>query len=93
MSLKEKTTSFSGVQRYVVLAKDEKKIQSNLVFDKVSGELIGFVDLGDPLTNLANITDEAAVATHALAFLMMGSCTDIKHVIAYFFTGNVTSFQ
>jgi hypothetical protein len=22
-----------------------------------------------------------------------GSCTDLKHIIAYFFTGNVTSFQ
>ena len=27
------------------------KIQSNLVFDKHSGDLIGFIDLGDPMTN------------------------------------------
>ena len=92
-SLKEKVSSFSGVQRYVVLVMDEMKIQSNLVFDKVTGELIGFVDLGDPMTNFANITDEDPVATHALAFLVRGLCTDMKHVIAYFFTGNVTSFQ
>ena len=38
-------------------------------------------------------TDEDAVATHALAFLVRGLCTDMKHVIAYFFTENVTSFQ
>ena len=92
-SLKEKVSSFSGVQRYVVLVMDEMKIQSNLVFDKVTGELIGFVDLGDPMTNFANVTDEDPVATHALAFLMRGLCTDMKHIIAYFFTGNVTSFQ
>ena len=72
---------------------DEMKIQSNLVFDKVSGELIRFVDLGDPMTNFATLTDEDQIATHALAFLVRGLCTDLKHSIAYFFTGNVTSFQ
>ena len=46
-SLKEKASSFSRVQRYVVLVTDEMKIQSNLVFEKVTGELIGFIDLGD----------------------------------------------
>ena len=29
------------------------KIQFNLVFDKHSGDLIGFVDLGDPMVNFA----------------------------------------
>ena len=69
------------------------KIQSNLVFDEVSGDLIGFIDLDDPMTNFANLTDEDPIATHALAFLARGLCTDVKHIIAYFFTGNVTSFQ
>lgn len=92
-SLREKTTSFSDSQRYVALVMDEMKIQSNLVFDKVSGDLIGFVDLGDPITNFANISEEDYIASHALAFLVRGLCTDVKHVIAYFFTGNVTSFQ
>ncbi len=72
---------------------DEMKIQSNLVFDKVSGDLVGFIDLGDPMTNFSNLTDEDPTATHALAFLVRGLCTDLKHIIAYFFTGNVTSFQ
>ena len=44
------------------------------------------------MTNFANLTDEDPIATHALAFLVRG-CTDVKHIIAYFFTGNVTSFQ
>ena len=92
-SLREKTTSFSNVQRYVVLVMDEMKIQSNLVFDKFSGNLIGFVDLGDPMTNFANLAEEDHVASHALAFLVRGFWTDLKHVIAYFFTGNATSFQ
>ena len=72
---------------------DEMKIQSNLVFDKVSGDLIGFIDLGDPMTNFANLTDEDPIGTHALAFLVRGLCTDLMHIIAYFFTRNVTSFH
>ena len=72
---------------------DEMKLQSNLVSDKHSGDLIGFVDLGDPMTNYASLGDEDLMATHALAFLVRGMCTDVKHVIAYYFTENVTSYQ
>ena len=92
-SLREKTASFTSVQRYVAVVMDEMKIQSNLVFDKVSGDLIGFIHLRDPMTNFANLTDEDPVASRALAFLVRGLCTDLKYIIAYFFTGNVTSFQ
>ena len=91
-SLREKTASFTDVQRYIVVM-DEMKIQSNLVFDKFSGELIGFVDLSDPATNYANLADEEPIATHALAFLVRGLCTDLKLVLAFFFTRDVTAFQ
>ena len=72
---------------------DEMKIQSDLVFDKNSGDLVGFMDLGDPMTNFACLDGKDIIATHALAFLVRGLCTDVKHIIAYFFTGNVTSYQ
>lgn len=36
---------FKGFQRYVVLLLDEVKIQDNLVWNKYSGELVGFGDL------------------------------------------------
>ena len=72
---------------------DEMKLESTLVFDKYSGDLIWFVDLGDPMTNYASLAEEDVMATHALAFLVRGLCTDLKHVIAYYFTGNVTSRQ
>ena len=92
-NLKEKASKFSDVQRYVAVVMDEMKIQSNLVFDKVSCELIGFIDLGDPMTNYATLEEEDTIASHALAFLVRGLATDLKHIIGYYFTGNVTSFQ
>ena len=69
-ALREKAISLTGIQRYVVVVMDEMKIQSNLVFDKNSGDLIGFVDLGDPMTNYASLGDEDIMATHTLAFLV-----------------------
>ena len=92
-ALREKAISLTGIQHYVVVVMDEMKIQSNLVFDKHSGDLIGFFDLGDPMTNYASLGDEDIMATHALTFLLRGMCSDLKHVIAYYFTENVTSYQ
>ena len=80
-SLREKITSFSPVQRYVVVIMDEMKIQANLVFDKVSGDLVGFIDLGDPMTNFASLSDEDPIASYALAFLVRGLCTNLKNII------------
>ena len=37
--------------------------------------------------------EEDVMATHALAFLVRGMCSDLKHAIAYYFTENVTSYQ
>ncbi len=92
--LKDKTSEHTGIQKYVAVIMDEMKLQENLVFDKTSGELIGFIDLGDPLTTFANVDEDSdQIASHALAFLVRGLCTHLKHVVAYYFTGNVTSFQ
>lgn len=50
--LVSQTEKFSGIQRYTVLLFDEMKIQSNLVFDKATHELIGFVGLGDQMSTM-----------------------------------------
>ena len=50
-----KTASLNDVERNVIITFDEMKIQDNLVWDKHSGELIGFVDLGDEELNFATL--------------------------------------
>ncbi len=85
----KKAASFAGNQRYIVLVMDEMEIQSDLVVDKNSGDLVGFMDLDNPMTNFTCLVQKDTIATHALAFLVRGLCTDVKHVI----TGNVTSYQ
>lgn len=91
--LKVQAHSYFDVQRYVVLLFDEMKVMSNLVFDKVTAELIGYVDLGDPDINFGTLDKVNDIATHALAFFVRGICTELKFSLAYFATDGVTSHQ
>lgn len=91
--LKELTKSYFDVQRYIVLLFDEMKIMSNLVFDKVTGELIGYLDLGDPELNFGTLEQLNEIASHALVFFITGICTELKFSLAYFATNGVTSHQ
>ena len=53
------------------------KIQSKLVFDKHSNELIGFVDLGGEELNVSSGSSD--LATHALVFFVRGAASDLKY--------------
>ncbi len=59
---------------------------ANLVLDKTTGELIGFTDLGDPDMNFGVLEKVDALASHALAFLVCGVCTELKFGLAHFAT-------
>ena len=91
--LKKLTDSYFDVQRYIVLLFDEMKIMSNLVFDKVTGELIRYLDLGDPDINFAVLDKVDDIAAHALVFFVRGVCTELKFSLAYFATNGITSYQ
>ena len=67
------------------------KISEGLVFDKYTGELIGFTDLGDGEINEARLQKEKTLATHALLFLVRGISSDLKFPLAYFARDGVTS--
>ena len=54
------------------------KITENLVSDKYSGQLVGYIDLGDPETNHASFIDPDSLATHVLVFHIRGIASDLK---------------
>ena len=70
---------------------DEMKIQSGLMWDKVTGELIGYVDLGDPDTKFA-VFEKVELASHVLVLFVRGLCTDLKFALANFGTQRITSY-
>ena len=67
------------------------KIQEALVWDKYSGELIGFVDLGDITTNYAVLKDVEELATHILVFLVNSIVNPLSFSFASFATTGITS--
>ena len=91
--LSEKTKEFSPAERFVTILFDEMKIQEDLVWDKHTGELIGFVDLGDIDTNYATLQDFKQLATHVLVFLLKSVVNPLSFSLATFATTGATSYQ
>ncbi|XP_065061651.1 uncharacterized protein LOC135688649 [Rhopilema esculentum] len=91
--LEKGTREFTNVERYIIICFDEMKIQEDLVWDKNSGELIGFVDLGDPEVNFGTLKTVDEVATHVLVFLVKSVVNPLSYSFATFATTGVTSAQ
>ncbi len=56
------------------------RVQSGLVFDKHSGDLIGYVNLGDPDINFSAL-QKTELASHALVFFVRGLACDLKFAL------------
>ena len=91
--LAKKTADFSGPERYVTILFDEMKIQEDLVWDKYSGELIGFVDLGDININYATLKNVEKLATHVLLFLVKSIVNPLSFSFASFATTGILAHQ
>ena len=89
----EETKGFVGSERFVCLSLDEMKVQSDLVFARSTGELIGFVDLGEPDINMATLKDHDDLATHVLVFYLRGLRTHLKFSFAYYATKGLLAHQ
>ena len=72
---------------------DERKIQQKLVFDKHSGELIGYVDLRDPEKKFSIFDNKYDLAAHVMVYYVLGLVSDLKFELAYFATRSIYSFQ
>ena len=85
-------------QKNVSLLFDEMKIKADLVYNKASGKLIGFVDL-DSVTNeieklerlCSKDVPDKEIATHVMAVMVRGIYTNLLFTIAYFPTKAITS--
>ena len=91
--LKRSTENLSGHQRYICIAFDEMKISSGLVFDKHTGEIIGFTSLGDDDITEAFMGKENNLASHALLFSVRGTSSHLCFPVAYFATDAIISTQ
>ena len=71
----------------------DTKYQENLVWDKHTGDLIGYVDFGDAELNYATLQKSTNIATHVLVFLLRSVVNPFKFSLANFATTGATSSQ
>ena len=90
--LLEKVKHFSDNKKVFVMLMDEMKIQENLVWDKHTGNLIGYVDFGDAELNYATLQKSTDIATHVLV-LLRSVVNPFKFSLANFATTGATSSQ
>ena len=69
------------------------KIQEDLVWDKYSGELIGFVDLDDININYATLENVEKLAPHVLVFLVKSIVNPLSFSFASFATTGISAHQ
>lgn len=94
-----KEANIQEEDKYTVLVFDEMKVREDLVFNKHSCELVGFIDLGEinnVLTNFERQCNdpenvEDAVATHMLTFMVRGLFTSLEFPYAQFATKGATA--
>ena len=91
--LLERVKHFSDNEKFFVMLMDEMKIQENLVWDKHTGDPIGYVDFGDPELNYATLQKSTDIATHVLVFLLHSVVNPCKFSLANFATTGATSSQ
>ena len=76
------TETLQSFQQFAVLFFDEMEIQQNLGFDKHSGELIGYIDLGDPEKKFSNFDNEDDLATHTMVYYVRGLASHLEFALA-----------
>ena len=92
-NLKSSTT----IDQYVILLLDEMHIKESLVFDKHTGDLIGFTDLGDINSHLLALEQSlndskshSSLASTVMTFMVRGLFSHLRFPYAYFPCHNIT---
>lgn len=81
-AIKAATQDLPDHDRFVVLMHDEMSIQSDLVFDKRTGKLVGFIK---------SQVEQKQLATHVLVFYVVGVSSNLSASMGYFGTQTATS--
>ena len=78
--LKNIAQNFKDNERWVCLLHDEISIKADFVYDRRSGELVGFVKWH------MKTPEEKELASHALVFMVVGITSNLKMSLGYFGT-------
>ena len=84
--------------KHIVLAFDEMKIKDDLVYNKHTSQIIGYVSLGSTEQQLLLLEEEKIdaaghVATHMLQFMVRAISAHLNYPVAHFATSTLTAEQ
>ena len=95
-----KIESSPEYQRHVCLVFDEVKIKEDLVYNKYTGELIGFTNLGEVNECLDRFeqaclgtSEQPHLATHMLVFMVCGLVSDLEFPYAQFPSASISGYH
>ena len=96
-----KIDNIPDCQKFVCLVFDEVKIKEDLVYDKHSGEVVGFVNVGDVNNQLLQFEREwtsksngqPPLATHMLTFMVRGLLSDLEFPYTQFASSSMSGDQ
>ena len=95
-----KLDSIPEYQKYVCLVFDEMKVKEDLVYDKHSASLLGFVRIGDVNDHLSKFEQNASAdspkpqfATHVLTFMVSGILSNFEFPYASFPCSSISGDQ
>ena len=96
--LVDQIKNYEDFQRNVGIAFDEMKIKSGLVYNKASGKLVGFCEMGDMNAELMKFNDDCEknsqdLATYMLCIMAKGLFSGLSFPLAYFSGLGFTSDQ
>ena len=95
ITLCEKENVFATDHKTIIgLLQDELKVKADLVYNKHTGDLIGFVNLDNiahELIELENNNNQSKVAEYMLVLMVRGITTNIKYPLAAFSTKGITA--
>ena len=91
--LSHKIRNFTSSERFITILFDEMKVQEDLVWDRSTGQLIGFIDLGDSTLNESTFKNVKKLATHVLVFIAKSVKNPLTYSFANFATDGITSYQ
>ena len=83
--------------KYVVLTMDAMKVKEDLVYNKHTSQIVGYVNLASTEQQLLALEKDnkgtSPVATHVLQFMVRGICMRLDYPISHFATASLSTEQ
>ena len=87
------TKNYIEIQKYTALSFDKMKMRANLVYEKCSGELIGYIHFGKTEIDYSTFENANDIAIRGLVYYLRGVANYLKFCLSYFAPKGINSYK